>query len=65
MKITPSTISDILIIEPDIYSDERGYFFEAHNLSSWASILGADYSFVQDNYSVSKKGVIRGLHYQL
>jgi dTDP-4-dehydrorhamnose 3,5-epimerase len=65
MKVTPSTISDVLIIEPHIHRDERGYFFEAHNLSAWSSVLGADIAFVQDNYSVSKKGVIRGLHYQL
>ncbi len=56
MKVTPTAISDVLIIEPHIHRDERGYFFGVHNMSAWSAVLGADISFVQDNYSVSKRG---------
>ncbi len=55
MKVTPTAISDVLIIEPHIHRDERGYFFGVHNMSAWSAVLGDDISFVQDNYPVSKE----------
>ena len=64
MKFTPATIPDILLIDPDIYEDKRGFFFESYHLERFqrAGIIG---SFVQDNHSGSAKGVLRGLHYQI
>lgn len=61
---TPTAISDVLIIEPKVFSDDRGYFFESFNEKDFAVAIGRQITFVQDNYSLSKKGVIRGLHYQ-
>jgi dTDP-4-dehydrorhamnose 3,5-epimerase len=63
MKVTPSTISDVLIIEPDVYGDNRGYFFESWNHQKYSQ-LGITSNFIQDNESCSKFGVLRGLHYQ-
>ena len=63
MKVIPSKISDVLIIEPDIFGDNRGYFFETYNQEKYAQ-LGITANFVQDNESCSKFGVLRGLHYQ-
>jgi len=56
-------IKNLIIIEPVIFTDERGYFFESYNLLEYKK-FGIDYSFVQDNQSKSKKGVLRGLHFQ-
>jgi dTDP-4-dehydrorhamnose 3,5-epimerase len=64
VKVTQSKIPDVLIIEPDIYKDGRGYFMETWNAKRYAS-HGIEYSFVQDNRSRSDRGVLRGLHYQL
>lgn len=61
MKCTPTGISDVIIIEPDVFTDHRGYFYESFNVDKFAS-LGLPTGFVQDNHSFSKKGVIRGLH---
>lgn len=58
-------IPDLLIIEPEIFGDNRGYFFETFNEKKFSAAVGKSVSFVQDNYSSSKKGVLRGLHYQL
>lgn len=63
MKVIPSSIKDILIIEPDVFGDHRGYFFESWNQEKYAN-LGINANFVQDNESCSKFGVLRGLHYQ-
>ena len=63
MKITETLLDGVIIIQPDIYKDERGYFFETFNKLSFKK-YGEKYNFVQDNQSVSKKGVLRGLHFQ-
>lgn len=65
MKITALDIPDVLVIEPTIIEDERGSFFESFNLRTFAGFLKEDVRFVQDNQSFSRKGVLRGLHYQL
>ena len=64
MKFSRAEISDIIIIEPDIYSDERGYFFESFKQNDLNHFLGYDVKFCQDNESKSTYGVLRGLHYQ-
>jgi dTDP-4-dehydrorhamnose 3,5-epimerase len=64
MKITETNIKDLLIIEPKIFGDHRGYFFEAFNQKKFED-FGLNYNFVQDNESMSTFGVLRGLHYQL
>ncbi len=64
MKITKTKIEGLLIIEPDIYNDARGYFFESFNVQKYKDI-GITDKFVQDNQSSSTKGTIRGLHYQV
>jgi dTDP-4-dehydrorhamnose 3,5-epimerase len=63
MKIVPTAIPDVLIIEPKVFGDERGFFFESYNRRTLAD-LGLSTEFVQDNHSRSVKGVLRGLHYQ-
>ena len=65
MKAIPLNIPDVLLIEPQVFEDERGVFFESFNLSEFKKITSLDVSFVQDNHSKSAKGVLRGLHYQL
>ena len=65
MKISETKLKDCLIIEPDIHKDDRGFFMETYQFSKYQSIAGINYSFVQDNFSRSFKGVLRGLHYQL
>ena len=57
-------MKDVLLIEPDIYIDERGFFFESFNEKNFNDLLGYKVHFVQDNHSFSKKGVLRGLHFQ-
>ena len=64
MKITPTKIPDALIIEADVFGDERGFFMESWHRQKFAE-NGLDVDFVQDNHSRSSKGVLRGLHYQL
>ena len=64
MKFSRAEISDIIIIEPDVYSDERGYFFESFKQNDLNHFLGYDVKFCQDNESKSTHGVLRGLHYQ-
>lgn len=63
--ITPTAIPEVLIIEPRVFGDSRGFFFESFNARGFASVTGLDVKFVQDNHSRSSKGVLRGLHYQL
>lgn len=65
MKVADTSIPDIKVIEPNVYKDERGYFFESFNLRDFNNALGLSCVFVQDNQSYSAKGVLRGLHYQL
>jgi dTDP-4-dehydrorhamnose 3,5-epimerase len=63
--VTPTALSDVLILEPKIFGDERGFFFESYNERDFLSATGQQVHFVQDNHSRSKKGVLRGLHYQV
>jgi dTDP-4-dehydrorhamnose 3,5-epimerase len=65
MKIIPTTISDVLIIEPNVFGDERGFFFESFNERRFSELTGREVDFVQDNHSRSVKNVLRGLHYQI
>ena len=64
MKFTPTALADVLLIEPRVFGDARGYFFESYNRRSMAA-AGIDVAFVQDNHSRSARGVLRGLHYQI
>lgn len=64
MKVTPCAIADVLLIEPKVFGDERGFFYESFNQRAFASATGLDVRFVQDNHSKSAKGVLRGLHFQ-
>lgn len=65
MKAIQTTIPDLLIIEPKVFGDERGFFFENFNKRKFAELIGRDVDFVQDNHSRSVKNVLRGLHYQI
>ena len=65
MKITPLSFKDVLLIEPEVFKDERGFFFESFNQSTFNKLIGREVKFVQDNQSRSKKNVIRGLHFQI
>ena len=65
MKVTATAIPDVLIIEPKMFGDSRGFFFESFNQRDFNAATGTDFSFVQDNHSRSVKGVLRGLHYQI
>ncbi len=65
MKITPLAISGVLLIEPKVFGDDRGFFFESFNQQAFNEATGLDADFVQDNHSKSAKNVLRGLHYQL
>ncbi len=64
MKATPCKIADVFLIEPKVFGDERGFFYESFNERSFNAATGRDWKFVQDNHSKSGKGVLRGLHYQ-
>jgi len=63
--VTATTIPDVLLLEPKVFSDDRGYFFESYNLRDFRSATGLDVEFVQENHSMSTRGVLRGLHYQI
>lgn len=65
MRIQPTSLPDVLLIEPQIYGDERGHFFESFHQRHFQEMSGVTASFVQDNHSRSTQGVLRGLHYQL
>lgn len=65
MKLTRTAIPDVLIIQPRVFKDSRGHFFESYNRKAFAQATGLDVEFVQDNQSFSAKGVLRGLHYQI
>jgi dTDP-4-dehydrorhamnose 3,5-epimerase len=64
MKVTPTALPDVLLIEPRVFGDDRGFFFESWNRRAFAA-AGIDMDFVQDNHSRSRRGVLRGLHYQI
>lgn len=65
MKAIPTAIKDLLIIEPKIFGDDRGFFFESYNKRQFSEAIGREVDFVQDNHSRSVKNVLRGLHYQI
>lgn len=65
MKVTPLAIPDVLLLEPKVFGDARGFFFESYNARTFAAATGLRPDFVQDNHSKSRRGVLRGLHYQL
>ena len=65
MKTTTTAIPGVLIIEPKVFGDARGFFFESFNQQAFNDATGTDHQFVQDNHSRSAKGVLRGLHYQV
>lgn len=65
MNVTPTAIPDVVVIEPDVFGDDRGFFFESFNQKKLEDVLGRNVDFVQDNHSMSVKGVLRGLHYQV
>ena len=65
MNVTATALPGVLIIEPKVFGDERGFFYESYNARSFAQATGLQAQFVQDNHSRSQKGVLRGLHYQI
>lgn len=65
MNVVPTEIADVLILEPKVYADDRGFFFESFNQRVFEAAVGGPVTFVQDNHSRSKKNVLRGLHYQV
>ena len=65
MKFTRLEIPDLVLIEPKVFGDDRGFFYESFNRQVFAQGVGADPDFVQDNHSRSSRGVLRGLHYQI
>lgn len=65
MKVTPLAIPDVLLIEPKVFGDDRGFFYESFNQKAFNEAVGHEVQFVQDNHSKSAKNVLRGLHYQL
>ena len=65
MKVTDTEISDVKVFEPLVFEDDRGFFFESFNHKQFTKTIGHEITFVQDNHSMSRKGVLRGLHYQL
>ncbi|PUA27582.1 MAG: dTDP-4-dehydrorhamnose 3,5-epimerase [Cellvibrio sp. 79] len=64
MKLNDTSIPDVKILIPEVYSDNRGFFFESFNQKTFERLIGRRINFVQDNHSMSRKGVLRGLHYQ-
>lgn len=65
MKLIKTKIEDLFILEPKVFEDDRGYFFESYNKKTLINLIGKDYTFIQDNESKSSYGVVRGFHYQL
>lgn len=65
MKVTPTAIPDVLMLEPKVFGDTRGFFMESFNQKAFDEAIGKHVDFVQDNHSRSTKGVLRGLHYQV
>jgi len=65
MRVHATTLDGVLLVEPKVYGDDRGFFFEAFNLRRWREQTGLDTRFVQENHSRSRRGVLRGIHYQI
>lgn len=65
MNATPLAIPDVVVFEPKVFGDDRGFFFESFNKKVFEEVVGRQVNFVQDNHSRSVKGVLRGLHYQI
>ncbi|HEX6266245.1 MAG TPA: dTDP-4-dehydrorhamnose 3,5-epimerase [Burkholderiales bacterium] len=65
MKVAPTALPEVLLLEPRVFGDERGFFLEPYNKRTFREATGLDVEFVQDNHSRSRRGVLRGLHYQL
>ncbi len=65
MRVTPTSLPEVLVLEPKVFGDERGFFLESWNARTFAQATGQDVTFVQDNHSRSARGVLRGIHYQL
>ena len=65
MRVTRTDLSEVLVIEPDVFGDSRGFFLESYNARRFNEAVGREVSFPQDNHSRSTKGVLRGLHYQV
>ena len=65
MQVTPTALPEVLIFEPRVFGDERGFFMESFNQRAFDAAVGRHVEFVQDNHSCSARGVLRGLHYQL
>lgn len=65
MRVTPTALPEVLILEPKVFGDERGFFMESWNARTFAEATGLDVTFVQDNHSRSARNVLRGIHYQL
>jgi dTDP-4-dehydrorhamnose 3,5-epimerase len=63
--VTQTSLPEVLILEPKVFGDDRGFFFESFNARDFADVTGLDVLFVQDNHSKSKRGVLRGMHYQI
>jgi dTDP-4-dehydrorhamnose 3,5-epimerase len=65
LQVVPTDLAGVLVLEPRVFGDERGYFFEAFNREAFRAATGLQVEFVQDNHSRSARGVVRGLHYQI
>lgn len=65
MQAQPTELPEVCVLEPRVFGDQRGYFFEAYNRATLRELLGREVAFVQDNQSRSARGVLRGLHYQI
>jgi len=65
MKIIPTSLPEVFIIEPQVFGDSRGFFYESFNARKFAELTGVQAEFVQDNHSKSGKNILRGLHYQI
>ncbi len=65
LQVRPTAISDVLILEPKVFGDQRGWFTESFNAKDFANATGLNVAFVQDNHSFSRQWILRGLHYQL
>ncbi len=65
MKVTPTAIADVMVVEPKVFGDARGFFLESFNQQAFNQATGTNFEFVQDNHSRSSRGVLRGLHYQI
>ncbi len=65
MRATPTSIPDVMLLEPKVFGDDRGFFYESYNQKAFQEATGLDVQFVQDNHSKSARNVLRGLHYQV